>query len=140
MDIEWAKDGLNNQLYIVQADQKRFMEKTKKQVREIYKLKDSLSPKESHCDKSPRKARILHNPQEEINCWKAKFSSQTYNKSRLGPQKKQLLITNKGGRTSHAAIVARELGTAVAVDVETHRQLSKHSKSPYPVPKAKMEM
>jgi pyruvate,water dikinase len=44
MDIEWAKDGLNNQLYIVQADQKRFMEKTKASS-EIYKLKekDSLS-------------------------------------------------------------------------------------------------
>jgi pyruvate,water dikinase len=40
MDIEWAKDGVNNQLYIVQARPETVHGKDKKQVREIYKLKE----------------------------------------------------------------------------------------------------
>jgi pyruvate,water dikinase len=50
MDIEWAKDGVNNQLYIVQARPETVHGKDKKQVREIYKLKEKvfLSHRESH--------------------------------------------------------------------------------------------
>jgi hypothetical protein len=53
------------------------MEKTK-QVRD-YKLKeDSLSQKESHwVTNSPEKPEYFIIPKKEINCWKAKFSSQT---------------------------------------------------------------
>jgi pyruvate,water dikinase len=40
MDIEWAKDGVNNQLYIVQARPETVHGKDKKTVREIYKLKE----------------------------------------------------------------------------------------------------
>jgi pyruvate,water dikinase len=41
MDIEWAKDGVNNQLYIVQARPETVHGKIK-QIREIYKLKKSI--------------------------------------------------------------------------------------------------
>jgi pyruvate,water dikinase len=40
MDIEWAKDGLNNQLYIVQARPETVHGKEKKKVREIFTLKE----------------------------------------------------------------------------------------------------
>jgi hypothetical protein len=74
MDIEWAKDGLNNQLILFRPTRNDLWKRKNKF--EIYKLKERTI-KGPKVTKSPRKARILHNPQEEINCWKAKFSSQT---------------------------------------------------------------
>jgi pyruvate,water dikinase len=71
MDIEWAKDGVNNQLYIVrQHVLKQFMGKIK--VREIYKLKEKgilITQGIALGDKiATGKARILNSPRKEINC------------------------------------------------------------------------
>jgi pyruvate,water dikinase len=66
------------------------------------------------------KARILHNPQEEINCWKGEILVTDLTNPDWDPIfKKAAIITNKGGRTSHAAIVARELGTVAVSRMPT---------------------
>ena len=121
MDIEWAKDGLNNQLYIVQARPETIHGKANKQVREIYKLKEKsmlLTKGIALGDKiASGKARILNNPQEGALLQNGEIIVTDLTNPDWDPIMKRAsaIITNKGGRTSHAAIVARELGTVAVV-------------------------
>lgn len=121
MDIEWAKDGLNSQLYIVQARPETVHGKDKKQVREIYKLKEKgllITQGIALGDKiASGKARILNNPQEGNQLLEGEILVTDLTNPDWDPilKKAAAIITNKGGRTSHAAIVARELGTVAVV-------------------------
>jgi pyruvate,water dikinase len=121
MDIEWAKDGLNNQLYIVQARPETVYGREKKQVREIYNLKEKgrlITKGIALGDKiASGKARILHNPQEGNQLMEGEILVTDLTNPDWDTilKKAGAIITNKGGRTSHAAIVARELGTVAIV-------------------------
>ena len=121
MDIEWAKDGLNNQLYIVQARPETVHGKANKQVREIYKLKEKstlLTQGIALGDKiASGKARILNSPQEGDLLQNGEIIVTDLTNPDWDPIMKRAsaIITNKGGRTSHAAIVARELETVAVV-------------------------
>jgi pyruvate,water dikinase len=121
MDIEWAKDGLNNQLYIVQARPETVHGKEKKKVREIFTLKEKgkvLAKGIALGDKiATGKARIIFNPQDGDQLQKGEILVTDITNPDWDPvlKKAAAIITNKGGRTSHAAIVARELGTVAVV-------------------------
>jgi len=121
MDIEWAKDGLNNQLYIVQARPETVHGKEKKQVREIYTLKEKgklLATGIALGDKiATGRARIIFNPQDGDQLQKGEILVTDITNPDWDPvlKKAAAIVTNKGGRTSHAAIVARELGTVAVV-------------------------
>ena len=121
MDIEWAKDGLNNQLFIVQARPETVHGKKNKQVREIYTLKEKstlLTKGIALGDKiASGKARIMNNPQEGALLQNGEIIVTDLTNPDWDPIMKRAsaIITNKGGRTSHAAIVARELGTVAVV-------------------------
>jgi len=121
MDIEWAKDGLNNELFIVQARPETVHGKGNKQVREIYTLKEKstlLTKGIALGDKiASGKARILNNPQEGTLLQNGEIIVTDLTNPDWDPIMKRAsaIITNKGGRTSHAAIVARELGTVAVV-------------------------
>ncbi|HEX9151048.1 MAG TPA: phosphoenolpyruvate synthase, partial [Flavobacterium sp.] len=121
MDIEWAKDGLNNQLFIVQARPETVYGKANKQVRKIYKLKEKgtlLAQGIALGDKiASGKARILNSPQEGDLLQNGEIIVTDLTNPDWDPIMKRAsaIITNKGGRTSHAAIVARELGTVAVV-------------------------
>jgi pyruvate,water dikinase len=121
MDIEWAKDGLNNQLYIVQARPETVHTKEKKQVREIFTLKEKgklLTKGIALGDKiTTGKSRIIFNPQDGDQLQKGEILVTDITNPDWDPvlKKAAAIITNKGGRTSHAAIVARELGTVAVV-------------------------
>ncbi|TDE01421.1 phosphoenolpyruvate synthase [Flavobacterium hiemivividum] len=121
MDIEWAKDGLNNQLYIVQARPETIHGKFQKKVREIYSLTETgtiITQGISLGDKiATGKARILHSPLEGNQLLEGEILVTDMTNPDWDPimKKAAAIITNKGGRTSHAAIVARELGTVAVV-------------------------
>ncbi len=121
MDIEWAKDGLNNQLYIVQARPETIHGKVKKKIREIFTLKEKgklLTKGIALGDKiATGKARILQNPQEGDQLQEGEILVTDITNPDWDPilKKAAAIVTNKGGRTSHAAIVARELGTVAVV-------------------------
>ena len=121
MDIEWAKDGLNNQLYIVQARPETVHGKEKKQVREIFTLKEKgkiLTTGIALGDAiASGKARIIINPKDGDQLQKGEILVTDITNPDWDPilKKAAAIITNKGGRTSHAAIVARELGTVAVV-------------------------
>ena len=121
MDIEWAKDGLNHQLYIVQARPETVHGKIKKQIREIFTLKDAgklLTKGIALGDKiTSGKARIIISPEDGGQLKKGEILITDITNPDWDPvlKKAAAIITNKGGRTSHAAIVARELGTVAVV-------------------------
>ena len=121
MDIEWAKDGFSNQLYIVQARPETVHGKEKKKVREIFILKEKgkLLTKGIALGSAiaAGKARILQNPQEANQLQEGEILVTDITNPDWDPilKKASAIVTNKGGRTSHAAIVARELGTVAIV-------------------------
>lgn len=121
MDIEWAKDGFNGELYIVQARPETVHAKPEKQVHKLFKLSEKSRMITSGIalgDKiAAGKARILNNPLEGDQLQKGEILVTDITNPDWDPvlKKAAAIITNKGGRTSHAAIVARELGTVAVV-------------------------
>jgi pyruvate, water dikinase len=121
MDIEWAKDGFNNQLYIVQARPETVHGKQKKQIKEIFTLEEKgkiLTKGIALGDAiASGKARLLLSPQEGRQLQKGEILVTDITNPDWDPilKKAAAIVTNKGGRTSHAAIVARELGTVAVV-------------------------
>ncbi len=122
MDIEWAKDGNSGELYIVQARPETVhsaKEKTGKLKK--FSLKDnSAKPMLTGIgigDKiAAGKAKILDSPDEADLLEEGDVLVTEITNPDWDPimKKASAIITESGGRTSHAAIVARELG-AVAV-------------------------
>lgn len=121
MDIEWAKDGINGELYIVQARPETVHAKPQKKVHELYQLSEKsrlITSGIALGDKiAAGKARILNNPLEGDQLQKGEILVTDITNPDWDPvlKKAAAIITNKGGRTSHAAIVARELGTVAVV-------------------------
>ena len=121
MDVEWAKDGLNDQIYIVQARPETIHGKARKQILELYSLKEKGNVLASGTALGNKitsgKARILNSPQEGNLLQQGEILVTDVTNPDWDPilKKAGAIITNKGGRTSHSAIVARELGTVAVV-------------------------
>ncbi|MFN4763101.1 phosphoenolpyruvate synthase [Gillisia sp. Q332] len=120
MDIEWAKDGESGELYIVQARPETVHSgKDKSKIIE-YRLKTEGKVITKGTGIGERitkgKSRILSSPAESDKLQKGDvLVTGITNPDWDNVMKKaSAIVTNSGGRTSHAAIVARELG-AVAV-------------------------
>ncbi len=120
MDIEWAKDGLDGQLYIVQARPETVHAQKDKNFLNLYQLPKRGKVLTSGIGLGNKiaagKARILKSPTEAWKLQKGEVLVTETTDPDWDPilKKAAAVITNKGGRTSHAAIVARELG-AVAI-------------------------
>jgi pyruvate,water dikinase len=120
MDIEWAKDGQNGKLYIVQARPETVHSNKKNSDYKQYTL---LEKGDKLCSGAglgnkivSGKARILHSPSEISKLAKDEILVTERTDPDWDPvlKKAAAIITDQGGRTSHAAIVAREVG-AIAV-------------------------
>ena len=121
MDIEWAKNSTDNQIYILQARPETVHQNKKKNSVKNYKL-ITKGKKLSEGKAVGRGiisgiARIIKS-KEQINDFKegeiliTEFTTPEWD---VLIKKSAAIITDKGGRTSHAAIVARELGTLALV-------------------------
>ncbi len=122
MDIEWAKDGSTGKLYIVQARPETvYGEKSIHAIVRSYKIKSKgqkLAEGIALGEKiSFGKARLLRSPQEAHLLQEGEVLVTDITNPDWDPIMKRAaaIVTNKGGRTSHAAIVARELGTTAIV-------------------------
>jgi pyruvate,water dikinase len=120
MDIEWAKDGENNKIYIVQARPDTSQNNKKKAVYKQYKLLDEGNVLCTGAGLGNKivsgKARILRSPGEILKLNEGEIVVTESTDPNWDPvlKKASAIVTDQGGRTSHAAIVARELG-AIAV-------------------------
>ncbi len=121
MDIEWALDGLTHELWIVQARPETVQSREKHLVVSEYELNEEgivLSRGMGLGNKIVTgKARILNSPRDEAQLMTGEILVTDITSPDWDPVLKRAhaIITNKGGRTSHAAIVARELGTPAIV-------------------------
>jgi len=108
-------------MYIVQARPETVHRKEKKQVREIYTLKETgklLARGIALGDKiATGKARIITDPRDGHQLQKGEILVTDITNPDWDTVLKKAggIVTNKGGRTSHAAIVAREIGTVAVV-------------------------
>lgn len=120
MDIEWAKDGKTGQLFIVQARPETVHGKNSASKIHEYKLKEKGKILATGAAIGSRiasgVARVLQSPKESSKLREGEILITTITNPDWDPimRKASAIVTDKGGRTSHAAIVARELG-AVAV-------------------------
>ncbi|MCB9305494.1 MAG: phosphoenolpyruvate synthase [Lewinellaceae bacterium] len=122
MDIEWAKDGETGRLYIVQArpetvhfgSSARAVVRTFKITSKGPKLASGIALGEKIAF---GKARLLRSPKEAHLLQEGEVLVTDITNPDWDPIMKRAaaIVTNKGGRTSHAAIVARELGTVAVV-------------------------
>jgi len=124
MDIEWAKDGIDGQLYIVQARPETVASMQKGSTLEQFVLKGSAVPLVTGHAVGGRiaqgKARII-NKVEQLSEFKAgDVLVADITTPDWEPVMKiaSAIVTNRGGRTCHAAIVARELGVPAVVGCE----------------------
>jgi pyruvate,water dikinase len=120
MDIEWAKDGPTGELFILQA-RPETVHSQKSPVLRVYRLLDrgevlaeGLAVGEAIAQ---GRARILRNPKEMDRFQEGEvLVTETTNPDWEPIMKKAAaIVTERGGRTSHAAIVARELGVPAIV-------------------------
>ncbi|WP_297692757.1 phosphoenolpyruvate synthase [uncultured Eudoraea sp.] len=121
MDIEWAKDGLTDELYIIQARPETVHHSKNKNLLIQYRLEEKgkvLATGNAVGSKiKVGMARLLNSPQDAKNLSQDHIIITDTITPDWDPLLKQVggIITNKGGRTSHAAIVARELGVPAIV-------------------------
>ncbi|MDO1446719.1 phosphoenolpyruvate synthase [Rhodocytophaga aerolata] len=121
MDIEWAKDGLTGEISIVQARPETVYSQQAKNLKTTeFTLKQNgqilASGKGIGNKITSGVARLLSSPKDAHLLQKGEILVTDITNPDWDPilKKVSAIVTNKGGRTSHAAIVAREMG-AVAV-------------------------
>lgn len=124
MDIEWGKDGDTGELYIVQARPETVHAGRDKSKLKKYSLREEgklITTGNGIGDKiASGKARILGSPKEadKLKEGDVLVTDMTNPDWDTVMKKASAIITNSGGRTSHAAIVARELGAVAVVGTE----------------------
>lgn len=121
MDIEWAKDGITQELFIVQARPETVhSRKGATYLFREYKLKNKSKVLCKGVGLGNRitsgKARILRSPSEIDQLQQGEILVTERTDPDWDPvlKKAAAILTDQGGRTSHAAIVAREVG-AIAI-------------------------
>jgi pyruvate,water dikinase len=121
MDIEWAKDGTNGKLYILQARPETVKSRDNKQVLERYTLQKSgeiLAEGRSIGQRIGQgKAKIIKDISEmhRVQPGDVLISDMTDPDWEPVMKRASAIVTNRGGRTCHAAIIARELGIPAVV-------------------------
>lgn len=121
MDIEWAKDGRENKLYIVQARPETVQSAVSPFVLEQYILKKKAKPiiiGESIGQKiASGRVRIIKNVRQlgQFKSDEILVAPMTDPDWEPVMKRAKAIITDSGGRTCHAAIVSRELGVPAVV-------------------------
>ncbi len=121
MDIEWAKDGITNELFIVQARPETVQSQKSKNILRTYHLQQKgevlVTGRSVGEMIAQGKAKVILNVQQ-INQFQPGDVLVT---NRTDPdwepimKRASAIVTNQGGRTCHSAIIAREIGIPAIV-------------------------
>ena len=131
MDIEWAKDGITGELFIVQARPETIHSQASLDILETYILEEKgpiLTIGKSVGEKiASGKARLIHNISELAEFQPGEILVSNTTTPDWEPVMKSAagIVTNRGGRTCHAAIVSRELGIPAVVGADKAMQAIK---------------
>ena len=121
MDIEWGKDGLDGGLYILQARPETVKSQAANAVEYRYKLKGHASVLVEGRAIGQKigtgPVRIVHNISEmdTVQAGDVLVTDMTDPNWEPVMKRASAIVTNRGGRTCHAAIIARELGIPAVV-------------------------
>jgi pyruvate,water dikinase len=122
MDVEWAKDGKTGELFIVQARPETVKSQSDKKILEEYVLEEKapepiITGVAVGCKIGTGKANVIKNVTDISKFKKGEVLVTEITDPDWEPIMKIAsgIVTNSGGRTSHAAIVSRELGIPAIV-------------------------
>ena len=121
MDIEWGKDGSDNRLYILQARPETVKSQAGGQIELRYKLKDTgpvLAEGRAIGQKiGSGPARLVKGlaDMDSVKAGDVLVTDMTDPNWEPVMKRASAIVTNRGGRTCHAAIIARELGIPAVV-------------------------
>ncbi len=121
MDVEWAKDGKTGQLFVVQARPETVQSRKNLSVLETYKLKERGKVLVEGIAVGSKIAsgtvRVIDTPDkmDEFKDGEILVTDMTDPDWEPIMKKAAAIITNRGGRTCHAAIISRELGVPAIV-------------------------
>jgi pyruvate,water dikinase len=125
MDIEWAQDGLDGELYVVQARPETVASQRRPAVLEDYVIKGSGAvlvvgrAVGSRC--ADGAVRVIRDARQlpQFRPGEVLVADTTTPDWEPVMKAAAAIVTNRGGRTCHAAIVARELGIPAVVGADT---------------------
>jgi pyruvate, water dikinase len=121
MDIEWGKDGIDGQLYILQARPETVKSQSQGKAETRYKLKGKgtvLAEGRAIGQKiGTGPVRLVHGIAEmdRVQAGDVLVTDMTDPNWEPVMKRASAIVTNRGGRTCHAAIIARELGIPAVV-------------------------
>jgi len=121
MDIEWGKDGVDGQIYILQARPETVKSQAEGKAEQRYKLKSSgtvLAEGRAIGQKiGTGPVRIVHSlaDMDSVQPGDVLVTDMTDPNWEPVMKRASAIVTNRGGRTCHAAIIARELGVPAVV-------------------------
>ncbi len=121
MDIEWGKDGLDGELYILQARPETVKSQAVGKAEYRYKLKGKsaviVDGRAIGQKIGTGRVRVVHNISEMDTVLVGDVLVTDMTDPNWEPVMKRAsaIVTNRGGRTCHAAIIARELGIPAVV-------------------------
>ena len=132
MDMEWAKDGEDGHLYMVQARPETVQSRKKGTVLEIYHLKERgrvlVTGRAVGTKIGQGKVHYIPDVQhlDEFKPGEVLVADTTTPDWEPVMKTAAAVVTNKGGRTCHAAIVSRELGIPAIVGAEEATEILKN--------------
>ena len=121
MDIEWGKDGTDGQLYILQARPETVKSQAEGKVEQRYKLKGQgtvLTEGRAIGQKigtGPVRLVSDISQMDQVQAGDVLVTDMTDPNWEPVMKRASAIVTNRGGRTCHAAIIARELGIPAVV-------------------------
>ena len=131
MDMEWAKDGRTGELFILQARPETVQSQKSLDMVEVYHLKEKglalvhgRSVGEKIAQGPVRVVKSAHNL-HEVRQGDILVTDKTDPDWEPTMKKAAAIVTNRGGRTCHAAIVSRELGLPAIVGTENATEVLK---------------
>ena len=131
MDMEWAKDGLTGALFIVQARPETVQSQRDRSVMEVYRLKERgrvvITGRSVGEKIATGRAHVIQSVAQlhRFNAGEILVTDKTDPDWEPIMKKAAAIITNRGGRTAHAAIVSRELGLPAIVGAERATEVLK---------------
>lgn len=134
MDIEWGKDGRTGELFILQARPETVQSQKDASVLESYVLLETKKPLVTGTAVGAKigagPVNVIESVAEIKNFRKGEVLVTDMTDPDWEPVMKiaAAIVTNKGGRTCHAAIVSRELGVPCIVGTENGTQILRNVK------------
>ena len=124
MDIEWGKDGVDGKLYILQARPETVKSQAKGKAEQRFRLKSDTTKSTVLAEGraigqkiGTGPVRVVHSiaDMDTVQAGDVLVTDMTDPNWEPVMKRASAIVTNRGGRTCHAAIIARELGIPAVV-------------------------